>query len=571
MSKANITLIVVLMTLASFGLMGFQYYWVKNAISINQERFDQNVYTALSRTIETLEKGEASGMILNTLMEDTALQDSLFEPIDPIELSFRQRQVISNRASVMDSLELSLAPQVSPTFRRLLQSRGVDLRVLDELQDFFTYMTPEVASGIFTPDEMAILLQEKEKQLNYLSDLEKRARENPQALPSQPELISEINISSDAFDKIRKANMKINFLNVAYEEMTAGQKNIMERIDPEEVAQVFYKELSERGIQEEFELGVINNEGKVFALSTVTDTASLINNGVQAKLFPSDIIGRDNFLSVYFPEKDYHVLQQVWLPIGSSVLFIGVIIFCFVYAIRVILHQKALSQIKNDFINNMTHEFKTPLATVSLAVEALQDPELSSKSKFRDRYLGVIKDENKRLVAQVENVLQAAALDKKDFKLKIEVVNIPDLIEESLQHVSLQIEQKHGTSVFHNKLSEPWIEADLYHLTHIFNNMLDNAIKYSPEKLDIQITAKDDGNIITLIFSDQGIGMSKDAQRKIFDKFYRVHTGNVHDVKGFGLGLSYVKTMVEAHHGTISVQSDVGKGSTFTINLPKKQ
>ena len=316
---------------------------------------------------------------------------------------------------------------------------------------------------------------------------------------------------------------------------------------------------------------MINNEGKVFALNTIADTLSLLSSGVQAKLFPSDIIGKDNFLAVYFPKKDYHVLQQVWLPIGSSVLFIGVIIFCFVYAIRVILHQKALSQIKNDFINNMTHEFKTPLATVSLAVEALQDPELSTKSKFRDRYLGVIKDENKRLVAQVENVLQAAALDKKDFKLKVEIVNIPDLLQESLQHISLQLEQKKGSSVFENKLSEPWIEADLYHLTHIFNNMLDNAIKYSPEKPDIKISAKDDGNFITLTFADQGIGMSKDAQRKIFDKFYRVHTGNVHDVKGFGLGLSYVKTMVEAHHGTISVQSDVGKGSTFTINLPKKQ
>ena len=236
MSKANITLIVVLMTLASFGLMGFQYYWVKNAISINQERFDQNVYTALSRTIETLEKGEASGMILNTLMADSALQDSLFKPIDPIQLSYRQRQVISNRASMMDSLELSLAPQVSPTFRRLLQSRGVDMRVLDELQDFFTYMTPEVASGVFTPDEMAILLQEKEKQLNYLSDLEQRAKENPQALPSQPELISEINISSDAFEKIKKANLKINFLNAAYDEVSAGQKAIMERIEPQEVS-----------------------------------------------------------------------------------------------------------------------------------------------------------------------------------------------------------------------------------------------------------------------------------------------------------------------------------------------
>ncbi|MHA7129430.1 sensor histidine kinase [Algoriphagus namhaensis] len=571
MSKGNITLIVVLMSLASFGLMGFQYYWVRNAISINQERFDQNIYTALTRTVETLEKGEASSVLLNTLIQDSALQDSLFERIDPIVLSVRQRQVVSNRASMMDSLNLNLAPQVSPTFRRLLQSRGVDLRLLDDLQNLFAYMTPEVASGFFTPDEMSILLQEKERQLNYLSELEKRARDNPDALSLQPELISEINISSDAQEKIHKANMKIEFLNAAWEEVAAGQKAIMDRIDPAEVKDIFQKELAQRGIKEQFELGVVNFEGQVFPISGEIDSTTLLKSGVQAKLFPSDIIAKDNFLTVYFPEKDYHVLRQVWLPIGSSVLFIGVIIFCFVYAIKVILKQKALSQTKNDFINNMTHEFKTPLATVSLAVEALQDPELSTQSKFRDRYLRIIKDENKRLVAQVENVLQAAALDKKDFKLKLETVNIPDLIQDSLAHITLQLEQKGGSATFINKLSQPWVEGDLFHLTHIFNNMLDNANKYSPEKPRIEVTATDDRDFISIAFQDNGIGMTKDAQRKIFDKFYRVPTGNVHDVKGFGLGLSYVKTMIEAHHGTISVQSELGTGSTFTIHLPKKQ
>jgi len=559
------------MSIASFGLMGFQYYWVRNAININEERFDQNVLSALTRTVETLEKGEASNVILNTIVQNSALQDSLFEPIDPIELNVRQRQVISSRASMMDSLNLTPGPTLSPTFRRLLQTRGIDDRILDDLQDFFRNMTPEVASGIFAPDEMEILLKEKERYLEYLSDIEERAMNNPQSLPTQPELISEINISSDALDKIRKANMKIDFLNAAWNEVAAGQTAIMDRIEPAEVQLLFQNELRQRGIKEEYELGVVNFEGNIFAISEEFDTLSFMNNGVQAKLFPSDVIAKDNFLKVYFPSKNYHVLRQVWLPIGSSVLFIGVIIFCFIYAIKVILRQKALSQIKNDFINNMTHEFKTPLATVSLAVEALQDPDLSAESKFRDRYLGVIKDENKRLVSQVENVLQAAALDKKDFKLKIDTVNIPDLINESLQHVSLQIEQKGGVYQFINKLSEPWIEGDLFHLTHIFNNMLDNAIKYSPEKPNIEVTAKDDGNFIAISFKDNGIGMSKDAQRKIFDKFYRVPTGNVHDVKGFGLGLSYVKTMLEAHNGTISVKSDVGKGSTFTIHLPKKQ
>ncbi|WP_296705141.1 HAMP domain-containing sensor histidine kinase, partial [Algoriphagus sp.] len=288
-------------------------------------------------------------------------------------------------------------------------------------------------------------------------------------------------------------------------------------------------------------------------------------------LFPNDILGKDNFLYIFFPEKNYHVIKQVWAPISSSIVFIGVIIFCFIYAIKVIIRQKALSDTKNDFINNMTHEFKTPLATVSLAVEALQDPELSTQDKFRKRYLGIIKDENKRLTAQVEKVLQAAALDKQDFKLKIEPLNLSELLESNMQHISLQVENKGGNLELKDRLKNPTIEGDAFHLTHIFNNMLDNAIKYTPNAPKIKVEAFEDYDQFIVKIEDNGIGMTKDAQKKIFDKFYRVPTGNVHDVKGFGLGLSYVKTMLEAHQGGIQVESEVGKGTTFTINLPKKQ
>jgi two-component system phosphate regulon sensor histidine kinase PhoR len=331
------------------------------------------------------------------------------------------------------------------------------------------------------------------------------------------------------------------------------------------------KQLMEKGISEGFELGIENDEGQIIGVGPIGDPLLLQSQGVQSKLFPNDILGKDNFLYVYFPAKSSHIFRQVWLPISSSIVFILVIVFCFIYAIRVIIRQKALSDIKNDFINNMTHEFKTPLATVSLAVEALQDPELSNQDKFRARYLGIIKDENKRLVSQVEKVLQAAALDKNDFKLKIEVIHLAELLESTVDHFGLQVESRGGKIEFQNLLKNSEIEGDAFHLTHIFNNLLDNANKYSKENPRIKVVAKDDLNQVTVTIQDQGIGMSKDAVKKIFDKFYRVPTGNVHDVKGFGLGLSYVKTMLEAHHGAIQVQSESGRGSTFTINLPKKQ
>jgi two-component system phosphate regulon sensor histidine kinase PhoR len=567
MSKGNITLIVVLMSLASFGLMGFQYYWVRNAVRINQERFDQNVLQVLSSTIAELEKGETSDILLSQLIQDSALQETIFKKIDPIVLQIQTSPRYS-RPSVLDTMLTLPAPQVSETFRRMMSIRGIDI---SELEKFFTLMTPEIASSMFTPDEMQILLQEKERQLDYISKSQGFLQRRRQTRSEYLETRTEINLSDDALDKILKTNLKIELMNQAFAELAEGQQAILDRLDTGSVKRMLKKRLVEKGISENFELGLLNDKEEIVPIGQVSDVLRLKSYGVQAKLFPNDILGKDNFLFIFFPEKNNHVIRQVWLPIFSSIVFIFVIIFCFIYAIKVIIRQKELSKIKNDFINNMTHEFKTPLATVSLAVEALQDPDLSNQDKFRTRYLGIIKDENKRLVSQVEKVLQAAALDKKDFQLKIEPINLTELLESNVEHICLQVEKRGGKINFVNKLRTGEIEGDAFHLTHIFNNLLDNANKYSKENPVIRVEAWEQADNVLVSIQDQGIGLSKEAIKKIFDKFYRVPTGNVHDVKGFGLGLSYVKTMVEAHKGEIHVQSDPGKGSTFTINLPKKQ
>jgi two-component system phosphate regulon sensor histidine kinase PhoR len=455
----------------------------------------------------------------------------------------------------------------------MLQSRGLDATILSELENFFAYMTPEVASALFTPDEMQILLQEKERQLEYLNQKQRFARESARPYTGiVPQFETKVNLSDDALDKIRKTNIKIELMNQAFSELAEGQQAIMDRLDTAQLRRLLKSQFLEKGIAESFELGVKSGEeGKIIAVGEILDPQVLLQEGLQSKLFPNDILGNDNFIYVYFPEKSSHVFRQVWLPISSSIFFILVIIFCFYYAIRIILRQKALSDIKNDFINNMTHEFKTPLATVSLAVEALQDPELSNQDKFRTRYLGIIKEENKRLVGQVEKVLQAAALDRKEFSLKLESIHLPAMLQACMDQFSLQVENRGGKLEFSGELEDPYIVGDVFHLTHLFNNLLDNANKYSPSNPRIHVSVKDQGSAVQIRLQDQGIGMSRDAVKKIFDKFYRVPTGNVHDVKGFGLGLSYVKTMLEAHKGDIQVQSELGKGSTFTINLPKKQ
>jgi two-component system phosphate regulon sensor histidine kinase PhoR len=227
--------------------------------------------------------------------------------------------------------------------------------------------------------------------------------------------------------------------------------------------------------------------------------------------------------------------------------------------------QKKLAEIKNDFINNMTHEFKTPISTISLAVEVMKDGDVKKDSGKINRYLNIIQDENRRLGTQVEKVLQMALLDKGEVKLRLDSVDIHGTIEQVLTNLSVQIEQKNGIVNLKLKADKSEIVADEVHLTNIIYNLLDNANKYSPENSEITICTKNLANSLKISISDNGIGMTKDQMARIFERFYRVPTGNLHDVKGFGLGLSYVKKMVELHNGQIFVESKLGEGSKFEI------
>lgn len=226
---------------------------------------------------------------------------------------------------------------------------------------------------------------------------------------------------------------------------------------------------------------------------------------------------------------------------------------------------------KTDFINNMTHEFKTPIATISLASDSILSPSILENKDKVTRFINIIKQENKRMLSQVEKVLQMAQIEKENVELKFNAVNLHETIEDAVINAELKIQAKGGTIQTVLMSQNPIIEADQIHISSIINNLLDNAEKYTPEHPEIVITTRDVKGGIEFDVSDNGIGMTKDALKLIFEKFYRVHTGNVHDVKGFGLGLSYVKAMVDAHHGKIFVKSEPGKGSIFTIYLPSKQ
>jgi two-component system phosphate regulon sensor histidine kinase PhoR len=245
--------------------------------------------------------------------------------------------------------------------------------------------------------------------------------------------------------------------------------------------------------------------------------------------------------------------------------------FSFWYTIQVIFRQKQLSEIKNDFINNMTHEFKTPIATISLAADSIGSPVVMGNPDKIRRFIDIIRQENRRMNSQVERVLQMALIDKKDFELKITEVNVHDLVLQAVDNFSLQVEKREGIIRTELLADKPVIEADATHLTSVIHNLLDNANKYSPEKPDITVSTRNVPIGIEITVTDHGMGISKEARKHIFDKFYRVHTGNIHDVKGFGLGLSYVKAIMVAHKGLVDVKSEPGKGSSFSLTLPRRQ
>jgi two-component system phosphate regulon sensor histidine kinase PhoR len=340
------------------------------------------------------------------------------------------------------------------------------------------------------------------------------------------------------------------------------------------------KELAAHGIDISYDYGVFSNRDKSFiALNghyVVEDSSPQIIQSGHKNIFSSkyrvDLFRQDNpspgVLMVYFPYKRSFVWESVWQNLLASIFFTGIILFSFAYTIHVIFRQKKLSEMKNDFINNMTHEFKTPIATISLAADSISNSMvLGNPDKIR-RFAEIIKQENKRMNNQVEKVLQMALLDKQDFQLKISNVNLHEVIEQAVANFALQVEKKEGLLTTDFQATIPTVEGDLTHITNMVHNLMDNANKYSPEKPEITLHTRNLSNGVEIVVEDKGIGMNREVLKHIFDKFYRVHTGDLHDVKGFGLGLSYVKAMMLAHKGHIDVKSELGKGSRFILFFP---
>lgn len=315
-----------------------------------------------------------------------------------------------------------------------------------------------------------------------------------------------------------------------------------------------------------YDFGIKDLDGNWIELSFQADTTALANS-----TYTKSIFSDTEYLYLSFPNKFDYSIQQLTIYIWVTILALLFVFSSFWYILSVVLKQKNLAELKTDFINNMTHEFKTPIATIAFASANIENKKVINKPEEILKFIEVIKKENKRMNRQVEQVLEAALLDRQAFELNIESVEMHDIIHQIADTVAIKIYPRNGSLTRQLKASQSIVEGDRIHLSNVIANLLDNAQKYSPQQPEVTITTSNSDNHIHISVSDKGKGLSKEEKERVFEKFYRVPTGDLHNVKGFGLGLSYSKAVLEQHGGEISLKSKLNKGSTFTISLPIKK
>lgn len=516
MSKKLLWSVTIVMSFAMIGLIVVQAYWINNAIKESENQFKGLVYRTLSGIVGEVQQQEAIYNILNDY--NNQFQGSVFNLSDKAS---RQPDSIRNMAD--SALSFSQEVYISQMY--------------DGKKLSFNYR--------FKNDDTIIELNKLpgkvEDSTSFLNNFHNQQISNRRAI-----------------------------LNSILSRIFEGETNIGQRIDKESLDKIIKKHFQNRGIDLKYEFAIIDQKNDLILGSEGYDK-SVKSQMYSTQLFPNDLFSKPNYLHVYFPSERKYIFASLGFMASSSILLTLLIILSFSFTIYVIFRQKKLSEMKNDFISNMTHELKTPISTISLASQMLNDPSIPAEIKNIDRISDVIDKESKRLGYQVEKVLQMAIFDRGKINLKLKKMDINEVIETVIQNFKLQIENKKGIIEEDFKAENSMITIDQVHFTNILSNLVDNAIKYSNGKPNITVRTRNQGRSLSITIEDKGIGISKEDQKKIFEKFYRVSTGNIHNVKGFGLGLSYVKRIVEAHDGFINVSSELGKGSKFSIVLPQKE
>jgi two-component system phosphate regulon sensor histidine kinase PhoR len=554
------------MGISILGIIAVQLVWMNNAIRVKNELFSRSVNEALNNTVSKLEDIHNFGVMNRMIFHDSVFwktnhdenfdfvfstpSDSLPKPHRPVRII---REFNPSRQNMRFEIKIDSAKNLrSGTFAYTYDDSKKEANA-----------NPVIFDKKLPGDSNVIILHTD----TVITDVDSLYTVGVIKIDSLLTTLDTFNIISPDVShrmKIKAGNMK-RLATQVVTEIAAWDVN---EIDKELLQNVLSEELQNKNIPIQFEFGILKDSILIESQSEKPDSLHLAITEFQVNLYPNDIIQKNLKLALFFPERDNFIYRSLNWLLMVSFLFSVIILLTFSLSIFYILRQKKISEMKSDFINNMTHEFKTPIATISVATDSIiNDKVVNNPDRIR-YFAGMIKKENTRMNRQVEDILTIARLDKKDFEFMWEPVDVHELINDAMQGIILQVEKRGGKMESQLTAANPVITTDKIHGTNIIYNLLDNAIKYSVDDPEIKITTANKSNGVLVSVEDKGIGMTKAVQSKIFERFYRQTTGNVHNVKGFGLGLSYVKAVLEANQGTISVHSEPGKGSRFDVFLP---
>jgi two-component system phosphate regulon sensor histidine kinase PhoR len=509
MNMKKFTGLIVLMVVSVVAIVWVQVTWISNSVRAQNEQFDFFVINSLRNTAHSMETNRRMNFLNEMFIRGYSALPQAIERSASQNPTVRSYSFQSQTTSESDSVEIIVSENDNPPVRMKVTRQEAREKM--------------GSSFVVGSDEYMRWMQQQAIEFQSMSN----------------------QLASEMF--VWERNREIN---------------------KEELLQTLKGELAASGIETPFEFAVIRGDSIIDGVIERAKRKDFLDSPYKVSLFTQDLFRRGEILSVVFPRKTNYVIGTMGLMLGGFGLFLLIILSTFALSLWFIIRQKKTSEMQADFINNMTHEFKTPIATISLAADTIANSRVITDENRVRHFISMIKKENSRMNRQVETILQIATLDKHEMDFKFAPIDLHEVINQAIDTIEIQVTDRGGVVRRYLDAENSIISGDTEHLRNLVHNLLDNANKYSEEAPDISVTTRSNDSGIFLIVADRGIGMSKVVQNRVFERFYRETTGNIHNVKGFGLGLNYVKAVTDAHGGTVTVESEQGEGSVFTVFLP---
>ena len=595
MKKRSIGIIIGLMSFALLGVVAMQLYFLKQSYSMQSKLFDQNVNEALSNVADKLSRQDALNFLnqkaqqqrellgsRNSIMTQTSDRINTERQIlinNPVKTNKRQTVRERQLAILRDSLQRMILHQKVDD---KLGALNVEVKMetyTDEFGDVQARITPVVVKApkalhrLHKYDTVRYVYPDPQFGDQVITTIHIdplwEAQQLRRQKVKQMEQVKQM-LEADSVQNLVEG--KPTVMQNLFEEYQKSNEPLKMRVNALILDSLLRLELLNKGISllANYELATANGDSVIFSKAMDSKGQRPVffaEDTYQTPVFTKEVINDPGILKVSFPQKNSLILSTMTATMGTTAGLLFVLIICFGYILFAIIRQKKVSEMKTDFINNMTHEFKTPVSTIMIASDALRDSEVVEDKSRITRLANIIYEENARLGSHIERVLNIARIDNNDFKLEKKPVDINEMVAVVVDSMELKLQKSNAIVHLNLDAENAIIKADELHFSNLLYNLIDNAIKYSKDVPEITISTSNKNGHVIIKVSDKGIGMSRDQQTKIFEQFYRIPTGNLHDVKGFGLGLSYVNTIVKRLNGTIGVKSEKDKGSEFELKF----